>query len=124
MLVSVDHVGILFFFPRCSHHREQSQGVQDPAAPEPARAIGIGLRKSSWSLLGGKRMIKRRQFLIGSLAFTVGGAQVLLTAREARAQGVPFGLLKADEAESIEALGETLVPGARAAGIAHFIDHQ
>jgi len=69
-------------------------------------------------------MIKRRQFLIGSLAFTVGGAQVLLTAREARAQGVPFRLLKADEAETIEALGETLVPGARAAGIAHFIDHQ
>ena len=72
--------------------------------------------------------IKRRDFLrgagIGALAFTVGGAQVLLTAREARAQGVPFRLLKAGEAETIEALGETLVPGARAAGISHFIDHQ
>src|SRR5712664_635367 len=69
-------------------------------------------------------MMRRREFIIGSLSFTVGGAQVLLTAREARAQGVPFRLLNADEAETIEALGETLVPSARAAGIAHFIDHQ
>ena len=72
--------------------------------------------------------INRREFMrgtaLGALAFTVGGAQVLLTAREARAQGVPFRLLKASEAETIEALGETLVPGARAAGISHFIDHQ
>jgi hypothetical protein len=68
--------------------------------------------------------MKRREFVAGALAFTVGGAQVLMSAREARAQGVPFRLLKADEAETIEALGETLVPGARAAGIAHFIDHQ
>ena len=68
--------------------------------------------------------MKRRQFVIGALAFTVGGAQVLLTAREARAQGVPFRLLKTEEAETLEALGETLVPGARGAGIAHFIDQQ
>ena len=72
--------------------------------------------------------MKRRDFVrgaaLGALAFTVGGAKILLTAREARAQGVPFRLLKADEAETLEALGETLVPGARAAGIAHFIDQQ
>jgi hypothetical protein len=73
-------------------------------------------------------MVDRRQFTrgaaLGALAFTVGGAQVLLTPRAARAQGVPFRLLQAREAEILEALGETLVPGARAAGIAHFIDHQ
>jgi len=69
-------------------------------------------------------MMRRRDFVIGSLSFSVGGVTVLLSAREARAQGVPFRLLRADEAETIEALGETLVPGARAAGIAHFIDHQ
>jgi hypothetical protein len=73
-------------------------------------------------------MVDRRQFMrgaaLGALAFTVGGAEVLLTPREARAQGVPFRLLQAREAETLEALGETLVPGARAAGIAHFIDHQ
>src|SRR6266853_4146675 len=72
--------------------------------------------------------MKRRDFIrgatLGALAFTVGGAQILLSAREARAQGVPFRLLKAGEAETIEALGETLVPGARAAGISHFIDQQ
>ena len=72
--------------------------------------------------------MKRRDFIRGTafsaLAFTVGGARILLTAREARAQGVPFRLLKANEAEALEALGETLVPGARAAGISHFIDQQ
>jgi hypothetical protein len=73
-------------------------------------------------------MNTRRDFIrgagLGALAFSVGGATVLLTAREARAQGVPYRQLKAAEAELIESLGETLVPGARAAGIAHFIDHQ
>ena len=70
----------------------------------------------------------RREFIrgagLGALAFSVGGAAVLLTPREARAQGVPYRTLKAGEAEAIESLGETLVPGARAAGIAHFIDQQ
>ena len=73
-------------------------------------------------------MVDRREFMrgaaLGALAFTVGGAQVLLTPRQARAQGVPFRLLAAREAQTLEAIGETLVPGARAAGIAHFIDHQ
>ena len=73
-------------------------------------------------------MNRRRNFIrgagLGALAFSVGGARVLLTAREARAQGVPYRTLRAAEGEAIEALGETLVPGARAAGIAHFIDHQ
>jgi len=73
-------------------------------------------------------IVRRRDFLrgagLGALAFTVGGASVLLTPREARAQGVPFRMLKADEAETLEALGDTHVPGARAAGIAHFVDQQ
>jgi hypothetical protein len=72
--------------------------------------------------------IERRAFVkgagLGALAFTVGGADVLLTAAEARAQGVPLSTLKPDEAETIEAVGETLVPGARKQGIANFIDHQ
>ena len=73
-------------------------------------------------------MVDRRRFMsgaaLGALAYTVSGAQVLLTPREARAQGVPFRLLNGREAETLEAMGETLVPGARAAGMAHFIDHQ
>jgi hypothetical protein len=72
--------------------------------------------------------MERRVFLkgagMGVLAFTVGGANVLMTPGQARAQGVPFRLLKAHEAETIEALGETLVPGAQRAGIAHFVDQQ
>ena len=72
--------------------------------------------------------MERRVFLkgagMGMLAFTVGGADVLMTPGQARAQAVPFRLLKAREAETIEALGETLVPGAQRAGIAHFVDQQ
>src|SRR5215203_4184364 len=72
--------------------------------------------------------IRRRAFMqgaaLGALAFTVGGVEVLLTAAEAKARGVPFRLLNLKEAETIEALGETLVPGARAAGVAHFVDQQ
>jgi hypothetical protein len=72
--------------------------------------------------------MERRVFLkgagMGLLAFTVSGADVLMTPGQARAQGVPFRLLKAHEAETIEALGETLVPGAQHAGVAHFVDQQ
>ena len=72
--------------------------------------------------------IERRAFMkgatLGALAFTVGGTTVMLTAGEARARNIPFRLLKENEAELIEAIGETLVQGARAAGVAHFIDHQ
>jgi hypothetical protein len=77
---------------------------------------------------GHMTQIERRNFVkgvgIGALAFTVGGAQVLLTPRQAAAQNVPFRVLAAPEAETLAAMGETLVPGARAAGIAHFVDHQ
>src|SRR5437773_2653496 len=72
--------------------------------------------------------IERRAFIkgavMGVLAFTVGGVEVLLTPREARSQGVPFRILTAGEVEALEALGETLVPGARRAGISHFVDQQ
>jgi hypothetical protein len=72
--------------------------------------------------------MERRVFLkgagMGLLAFTVDGASVMMTPGQARAEGVPFRLLAAREAETIEALGETLVPGAQRAGIAHFIDQQ
>jgi hypothetical protein len=72
--------------------------------------------------------MERRVFLkgagMGVLAFTVGGASVMMTPAAARAKGVPFRLLKATEAETIEALGEALVPGATQAGVAHFIDQQ
>jgi len=72
--------------------------------------------------------IERRAFMqgagIGALAFTVGGVEVLLTPSEAHAQRAAFKTLTAEQVETLEALGETLVPGARQAGIANFIDHQ
>ncbi|HEY6259439.1 MAG TPA: gluconate 2-dehydrogenase subunit 3 family protein [Xanthobacteraceae bacterium] len=72
--------------------------------------------------------IARRSFVkgasLGALAFTVGGVEVMLTPRQARAQGVPFAVLKGEEAATLEALGETLAIGARQEGIAHFVDQQ
>jgi hypothetical protein len=72
--------------------------------------------------------IERRAFVkgagLGALAFTIGGADVLLTPAQAYAQGVPLRTLKPDEAATIEAIGEALVPGARQQGIANFIDRQ
>ena len=72
--------------------------------------------------------LQRRVFLkgagMGLFAFTLGGVEILMSPGEARARGVPFRTLKAEEAETLEALGETLLPGAREAGVAHFIDQQ
>ena len=72
--------------------------------------------------------IERRAFMkgagSGALAFTAGGVEVLLTPGAARAQGIPFRTLTAAQAATLEALGETLVPGARQAGISHFVDQQ
>ena len=54
--------------------------------------------------------VQRRAFMkgaaIGALAFSVGGAEVLLTPRQARAQRVPLRTLTADEAVTLEAMGE------------------
>lgn len=72
--------------------------------------------------------IERRVFMqgamIGTLAFSVGGVETLLTPRQAYAQGVPLRTLKPDEAKTLETVGEALVPGARAAGVVQFIDQQ
>jgi hypothetical protein len=72
--------------------------------------------------------VARRAFMqgagIGVLAFTIDGVEVMLTAAQARAQGVPLRMLKPEEAQTLEAVGETLAIGARQAGIAHFVDQQ
>lgn len=72
--------------------------------------------------------MQRRVFLkgasMGALSFMVAGTEVLITPGEARARAVPFRTLNGDEAETLEAFGEALVPGAREAGVAHFIDQQ
>src|ERR1700744_2465239 len=72
--------------------------------------------------------IGRRGFVkgatLGALAFSVGGVEILMRPNEARARNVPFRLLDGHQGETLEALGETLVPKAREAGIAHYIDQQ
>jgi Gluconate 2-dehydrogenase subunit 3 len=72
--------------------------------------------------------IGRRGFVkgatLGALAFSVGGLEVLMTPGEARARNVPFRLIDGHQGETLEALGETLVPKAREAGIAHYVDQQ
>lgn len=50
------------------------------------------------------------------------GREHRLGAADARAQGMPVTGLTAAETATLEALGETLVPGAREAGVAHFVD--
>ncbi len=73
-------------------------------------------------------LTNRRSFLqgtgLGLLSFSLAGAEVLLSPRQARAEGANFKLLDATEVSILEAFGEVLVPGARAAGIAHFVDQQ
>jgi hypothetical protein len=61
---------------------------------------------------------------LGMLSFSVGGTEILLTPRQARAQTVAFRTLRTEEAETLEALGEILLPSARDSGIAHFVDQQ
>lgn len=69
----------------------------------------------------------RRQFLArtgsGLLAVHVGGTLQWLTPRAARAAGAPLQVLTPAERLTLEALAETLLPGAATAGIAHFVDH-
>jgi hypothetical protein len=70
----------------------------------------------------------RRTFLklsgMGLLGFSVGGATLLLTPAEAKEKNIPLKILTDDEARTLEALGETLHPGASQAGLVHFVDHQ
>jgi hypothetical protein len=72
--------------------------------------------------------MQRRAFIkgaaIGTLAFTVGGVEVFLTPRLARAQNLPLRTLNPDQAATLDAMGEALVPGAKDAGITHFVDQQ
>ena len=61
---------------------------------------------------------------LAALSFTIDGAEVWLSPRAAHAQGAPMSVLQTDEVETLEAIGEALLPGARQAGIANFVDHQ
>ena len=69
----------------------------------------------------------RRGFLQGSgilLSYVLAGETLLLAPRAAHAARLPYEVLKADEAETLQGLCDAMVPGAREAGIAHYIDKQ
>jgi Gluconate 2-dehydrogenase subunit 3 len=75
-------------------------------------------------MISANRRLVMKGAALGALAYTVGGAEVLLSPREAYAQDVPLKVLTADERAALEALGETLLPGAKDAGRAHYVDQQ
>ncbi|MFM1770370.1 MAG: hypothetical protein RJA22_2899 [Verrucomicrobiota bacterium] len=60
------------------------------------------------------------------LMFVMGatGLQAQNSPAQARAKGTPWLKLTPLEGRTLEALGDTLLPGAAAAGIAHYIDRQ
>lgn len=69
----------------------------------------------------------RREFMgggIGLLTFFVAGCGKKLTPAQAKTAGVPLRTLSEAEGRTLEALGEVLLPGSAAAGIAQYIDHQ
>jgi hypothetical protein len=72
--------------------------------------------------------IERRAFMqgggLGALAFTIGGVEAMLSPRQARAQGALLRTLTTEQAATLDAMGETLVPGAKEAGISNFVDQQ
>lgn len=73
----------------------------------------------------------RREFLrrgtaagAGLLTFVIAGREQQLTAAQARASAIPYRTFSAPQVRSVEVLGEALVPGSAALGLAHFIDQQ
>lgn len=71
-------------------------------------------------------MIGRRGVLAGAALTGIGAAATAPAIRrwiDAAQRGEGFRTLSADEAAQLGYLGEALVPGARAAGLAHYVDH-
>lgn len=58
-----------------------------------------------------------------ALPFLIDGRTETVTPAEARWRGAQLKTFSNVEAATLEALGETLLPGAAEAGIAHFVDH-
>jgi hypothetical protein len=58
------------------------------------------------------------------LTFTLSGCDAKLTPAQARAAKVPLHTLTAGDVTTLDALGETLLPGSAAAGLAQYLDHQ
>ncbi|HEY3785804.1 MAG TPA: gluconate 2-dehydrogenase subunit 3 family protein [Steroidobacteraceae bacterium] len=73
----------------------------------------------------------RREFVAASaagglclLTFSLAGCDTKLTPAQARAANLPPRTLDTQSLTTLESLAEILVPGAAAAGIAQYLDHQ
>jgi hypothetical protein len=70
----------------------------------------------------------RREILkaggLGLLTVTLGSQWVHLSPAEAQAAGAPLAVFTPEEAATLAALGERLVPGSRKAGVVPFVDYQ
>jgi hypothetical protein len=58
------------------------------------------------------------------LTFTLSGCEARLTPAQARAAKVSLHTLATSEVTTVDALGETLLPGSAVAGLAQYLDHQ
>jgi Gluconate 2-dehydrogenase subunit 3 len=65
-----------------------------------------------------------RSAFFGITALAIDGGVPLLTAKEARAAGLPYVTLTRAQAAILDALGDRLAPGAAEKGISHFVDQQ
>lgn len=61
---------------------------------------------------------------VGLLTFLVAGCERKMSAMQAREEAVPLRTLSQVEAGALEVLGDALLPGATASGLAQYIDQQ
>ena len=80
------------------------------------------------SLIASDQIEQRRQVIkmagLSALAFSVAGQTLMLTPSQAYAQSLPFNILSDEEAKVYAQLADLIVPGAKTAGVAHFLDQQ
>ncbi|MDH7799110.1 hypothetical protein QBC99_005216 [Beijerinckia sp. GAS462] len=80
---------------------------------------------SAAGFVGDIILMDRRQLLkVSGASLAVATPLSLFNPREARAKNLPFKILSPDEVAAVESLSDALVPGARAAGVSHYIDHE
>lgn len=105
---------------------EEVDPTQLPAGPFERHRPG----RSPGALVQPTRGVTRRQFLetgaVGSIAaaFAISYNGQWFSPAEAKAQELPLAHLTDEQAALLEAFGEVLLPGARDAGIANFVDTQ
>ncbi|VAX07120.1 hypothetical protein MNBD_ALPHA03-2047 [hydrothermal vent metagenome] len=58
------------------------------------------------------------------MAFLLGDGVINLTPAEAKTRKIPFRSLDQKQVSALDFLSDAIVPGAKSAGLSHFIDHQ